>query len=73
MASMFNKRHYEAIATTMQRAHPRGDEPSLDILSLQWRLTVEEFSNMFGADNGLFKREQFEQACEPGANVKART
>ena len=73
MASMFNKRHYEAIATTMQWAHPRGDEPSLDILSLQWRLTVEEFSNMFGADNRLFKRKRFEQACEPGANVKART
>ena len=73
MASMFNKRHYEAIATTMQRAHPRGDEPSLDILSLQWRLTVEELSNMFGADNELFKRERFEQACVPGANVKART
>jgi hypothetical protein len=30
-------------------------------------------ADMFAADNSQFKRERFTNACQPGANVRARS
>jgi len=65
----FAKRHYEAIALAMQDARFRLRSSSLD----QWQCTIQCLANMLAEDNGRFCRERFVSACEPGANVRART
>jgi hypothetical protein len=62
----FAKRHYEAIARAMQDARLHIRNTALD----QWECTVKCLADAFAADNGEFKRERFECACEPGANVR---
>jgi hypothetical protein len=64
----FAKRHYEAIATAIQEARRRVNG-SNDPISV----VVDELADCFAADNGMFKRERFTRACEPGANVRARS
>ena len=69
----FAKRHYEAIAQAMQHAHvPQGiicDPAKRN----QWESVRNELADMFARDNGMFKRDRFMHACEPGANVRARS
>ena len=65
----FAKRHYEAIATAMQDARFRLRSSSLD----QWQCTIQCLANMLAEDNGRFQRDRFISACEPGANVRARS
>ena len=65
----FAKRHYEAIALAMQDARFHLRSTALD----QWQCVVNCLADAFAADNGQFKRDGFERACEPGANVKARS
>jgi hypothetical protein len=65
----FAKRHYEAIALAMQDARFRLRSSALD----QWQCTIKCLANMLAQDNGRFERERFERACEPGANVRARS
>jgi hypothetical protein len=67
---MFSKRHYEKIALVMQDLHDKG---SAVHGSTKWQDTVAELADMFARDNGQFKRDRFERACVPGANVRART
>lgn len=67
----FAKRHYEAIATVMQNCKPRPI-PLFNEAG-QWYTTVYHLSEMLARDNPQFKRDRFERACEPGANVRART
>jgi hypothetical protein len=72
----FAKRHYEAIATVIQNLVLSDDELSGDELcELQRRrqCIAYEFADMFSRDNGQFKRDRFMYACQPGANVRART
>jgi hypothetical protein len=72
----FQKRHYEAIALAMQEARPlalRGSSNADPIRRNQWESVRNELTDMFASDNGQFKRDRFMHACEPGANVKART
>jgi hypothetical protein len=78
--SRFAKRHYEAIAEAMQSAHPQEHPELYDgatsgnaIGRLQWTVGVKALADMFAADNSQFKRERFISACQPGANVRART
>jgi hypothetical protein len=61
----FAKRHYEAIALAMQDARRL---PSND----QWQCVVNCLADVFASDNGQFQRDRFINACEPGANVRAR-
>jgi hypothetical protein len=69
--SMFNKRHYEAVAAVMQETKSYFDgDPNQQA---QWDFTRTRLSLMFARDNGQFKRDRFEAACEPGANVRARS
>jgi len=72
----FAKRHYEAIALTMQDACPvalLGRSSNADpIRRNQWESVRNELTDMFARDNGMFKRDRFERACVPGANVRAR-
>jgi hypothetical protein len=65
----FAKRHYEAIALAMQdaRMHIRCDGVE------QMECVVNILADLFAGDNGQFKRERFKRACEPGANVRARS
>ena len=67
--SHFQKRHYEAIASVMQecRMHIRCDGIE------QMECVVKYLADLFASDNGEFKRERFIHACQPGANVRART
>jgi len=64
----FAKRHYEAVATAIQEARRRTNGSNDPIA-----VVVDELADAFAADNGMFKRERFKRACEPGANVRART
>jgi hypothetical protein len=65
--AMFNKRHYEAIATVMQESYSddSGDGGGADV----WSGIVVSLADMFARDNGLFNRERFERACQPGADI----
>jgi len=63
----FAKRHYEAIAQAMQEARRRVNGSNDPIA-----VVVDELADVFASDNGMFKRERFVRACEPGANVRAR-
>ena len=64
----FSKRHYEAIALALQgaRFHLRCDAIN------QQECVLTMLADMFAADNTQFKRERFINACQPGANVRAR-
>jgi hypothetical protein len=67
--SKFAKRHYESIALAMQDARFHLRNTALD----QWHCVVNCLADVFAEDNGQFKRERFKRACEPGANVRARS
>lgn len=71
----FCKRHYETIATAMQAVHPGSDADCLDYEARleMWGDVRNELAQAFALDNQLFKRDRFERACEPGANVRARS
>ena len=64
--SHFQKRHYEAVALAIQSAHVIGGRN-------QWESVRNELADMFARDNGQFKRDRFISACQPGANVRARS
>ena len=64
----FAKRHYEAIATAIQEARRRANGSNNPIA-----VVVDELADVFAADSGMFKRDRFIRACEPGANVRARS
>jgi hypothetical protein len=36
-------------------------------------VAIQCLADAFAADNGLFRRDRFMHACEPGANVRARS
>jgi hypothetical protein len=67
----FAKRHYEAIALAMQDAIKHRATQSEHVEGM-YRV-VHELADTFARDNGQFKRERFVSACEPGANVRARS
>jgi hypothetical protein len=72
----FAKRHYEAIAQAMQHACPLAPRDSSNadpIRRNQWESVRNELTDMFARDSGMFKRDRFMHACEPGANVRARS
>ena len=66
----FQKRHYEAIALAMQEAITfcGTSEDHIEAMSF----AVRVLADLFASDNGQFQRERFVNACEPGANVRAR-
>lgn len=66
---MFAKRHYEAIATAMQRALPGADSPLIG----GWHRVVNALAETFERDNELFKHNRFVIACLPGVDVRARS
>jgi hypothetical protein len=70
------KRHYEAIALVIQHltlSDDEQDELGLSELEARRQAIAGEFADLFAGDNGEFKRDRFIRACEPGANVRART
>jgi hypothetical protein len=67
----FAKRHYEAIALAMQQSRFLViDSPAT---GNQWECVVKYLADMLAEDNSQFERERFIRACEPGANVRARS
>ena len=73
--SIFAKRHYEAIATVMQNAHPGGvvGDGMTGEMRVQWDETCRDMAEMFARDNPAFCIIRFMKACKPGANVRARS
>ncbi len=66
----FAKRHYQALAEAMQAAKP----PTKDRAGcLTWQAVRNELIQTLTRDNGRFDRDRFARACEPGANVRARS
>ena len=57
---MFQRRHYEAIATTLASVRPLqyGDR------RVMWTSAVMAFANMFADDNSNFDRSRFFEACD---------
>jgi len=57
----------------MQEAmrYARGLDDDLAPGAIQ--IAIEELADVFDSDNGQFRRERFVRACEPGANVRARS
>src|SRR6266487_3035308 len=69
---MFRKRHFEAIATVMQEAHPGAGLSDNNRAVIQWSETCKDLAEMFSRKNGKFDIIRFMRACKPGANVKAK-
>jgi len=67
----FAKRHYEAIALAMQEAVTLcgTSEDHREAMSF----AVRVLADLFASDTSMFKRDRFMHACEPGANVRARS
>ena len=69
---MFQKRHFEALATALQELDP-GALGRLNRARMQHEATVDGIASMCAKSNPRFNRERFLRACQPGANVRART
>jgi hypothetical protein len=67
--SIFQRRHYEAIATAMQWATQQADANVIEGVNL----VIRNAAAMLIKDNPQFDRDRFLRACIPGANVKSRT
>lgn len=57
---MFQKRHYEAIARVLDRVQLDGDPDRDQELTYT---VAQALGDMFYADNHLFKRKRFYNAC----------
>lgn len=68
---MFQQRHYQALATAFQDALANATARGMDAQTLTW--FAGDLADVFGKDNPNFKRDLFLAACQPGANVNART
>ena len=69
MRNKFAKRHYEAIATAMQEARRRTDTLDREGIAA----VIDALGVLFKSDNAQFSWDRFKRACEPGANVRARS
>jgi hypothetical protein len=69
--AQFSKRHYQAIAQAMQNAKEAADLESHDV-AMAFVIIETAIGDVFVDDNSLFNRALFLQACQPGANVRAR-
>jgi hypothetical protein len=65
--SWFAKRHYQAIAATIQSIGPNV------ISGSQREVIASDFADMLASDNANFQRDRFLRACVPGSNVRARS
>lgn len=72
MASKFQQRHYETIALILQelRLYAEGNHATAVQTADKARSL---FTDAFARDSGVFKRDRFERACVPNANVRKRT
>jgi hypothetical protein len=73
LSPKFCKRHYEAIALAMQEAKLYAVCKDIPHAEEVIATVVKELATTFARDNGEFKRDRFIRACEPGANVRARS
>lgn len=64
------KKDYERIALVFQKLRPHPPDTPL---GYQWEHMRFHFAEMLAADNPRFDVERFKRACQPGANVRART
>lgn len=69
--SKFQQRHYEAIAEVLQVVGTKAYDAEMSDTALT--MVTDAFVHMFKQDNPQFQPHRFIVACEPGANVKART
>lgn len=64
-----SKKDYERAATLVQSAHEIAENDTERACA---RALVHAFVLFFSDDNPRFDAAQFERACVPGANVRAR-
>ena len=65
------RKDYEQIALVFQAECPDANwNPNKRV---QWELLRTGMAKMLARDNSAFKFDRFIRACEPGANVRART
>jgi hypothetical protein len=69
--SIFAKRHYEATAKVLRCLCPGALEANNRAM-MQWRDTIQEFTDMFARDNSRFDRSRFEAACKNPRLEKAK-
>jgi len=73
MTSMFKQRHFNALATMMQDAHPGTGLSKDNRAVMQWQYIRTRMADLFKRDNHNFMYDRFIGACEPGANVRAKS
>ena len=66
------KKDYEKIALVFQETCPLPVADTLEHKA-QWDFDRNQMADMLARDSGRFDRARFIRACEPGANVRART
>lgn len=71
MSSMFQQRHFEAMAQMMQDNYPRKGDKVLTH-EAYWQQIVSALVSEFARANVHFDEARFRAACMPGANVRAR-
>lgn len=69
----FQQRHYQALATLLQRAEPVGNGREDTGRKAHHEFLRNALADMLANDNPKFNRPLFIAACEPGAKVTART
>lgn len=68
MSIPMTRGHYEFLAETLQDIHA-----SEIVTDEQYTAIVERFADYLRSTNSGFNTARFERACQPGANVRART
>jgi hypothetical protein len=68
--SMFQRRHYEAIARAMQETYSDAD---VIAAKTQWLVDRDTLVSVFARDNSNFDADRFRRACIAGNNVRARS
>lgn len=71
MATMFQQRHFEAVADQLQELTRYAHDGATGVQVAEQAKRL--FADLFARNNGMFDRGRFERACVPGANVRART
>lgn len=68
----FTQRHFEALAAVIQDAKIRAETYGTPERVLGVEVVQQVLAEMFAVNNRHFDRARFDQACEPGAPVRAR-
>lgn len=69
--TMFQQRHFEALAQLMQDVEPKAGTKAQSRAEYREQI-IREMCALFSRDNPHFNEDRFRCACVPGANVRSR-